>query len=123
APAERPRVDRYELLELVAKGGMGEVWLARGLGHAGFEKPVAVKLLPPELLGNRQRVKRFEDEARIAARLVHPYIVPVFDFHRTGQMLLLAMEYVEGVSLRHVLRRVRDLGSALPLTLVTRIGQ
>ena len=55
-PVVPERVDRYELLELVARGGMGEVWLARGIGHAGFEKPVAVKLLPPELLGNRQRV-------------------------------------------------------------------
>jgi len=96
----------YELGERLGAGGMGEVYLARHVGIAGFRRLVAVKRLKrrglagalPEVL-----IERFVDEARIAALLVHPNIVSVYDFGRDGDGFYLVMEYVDGGSLASVL--------------------
>ena len=102
-PAETPRVlsGRYELSQLVARGGMAEVHRARD--HL-LDRPVAVKILFPELSVDRSFVERFRREAQAAANLSHPNIVPVFDWGEDGGTYFIVMELVDGRALSSILR-------------------
>ena len=91
---------------------MGEVYLARQDGPAGFQKWVAVKRIQSHLAEDAAFEDLFLNEARLAARLSHPHIVQIFELGRTANTYFLAMEYVDGISLKALLRR-RD-GTALP---------
>ncbi|MDQ1466300.1 MAG: eukaryotic-like serine/threonine-protein kinase [Actinomycetota bacterium] len=86
---------RYELLELIGRGGMSEVWAAHD--HR-LRRAVAVKLLPPELAALPGPRRRFEAEARAAARLNHPHVVAVFDFGDEGRPFIV-MERLDGRTL------------------------
>ncbi|MHB1845179.1 MAG: serine/threonine protein kinase, partial [Deltaproteobacteria bacterium] len=96
---------KYQLLHKLASGGMGEVWLARQSGPAGFDRFVAVKRLLPNLAENNEFVQMFLDEARLVARLNHPNICQVFEFGCEKGSYYLAMEYMHGESLGSVLER------------------
>ncbi len=93
--------DRYELTQHIARGGMAEVYRAqdRLLG-----RPVALKVLFPELSVDRSFVERFRREAQAAANLSHPNIVPVFDWGEDQGTYFIVMEYVDGRPLSSVLR-------------------
>ncbi len=106
---------KYRLRRLIARGGMAEVFHAEMLGPSGFLKPVCLKRVRPEFSDNAEFVQMFESEARIAATLQHPNIVQVFDFDRHEGQLFLAMEFVDGLDLRHVLSRAHHLGLRLSL--------
>jgi serine/threonine-protein kinase len=106
---------RYRLESLIARGGMAEVFRASILGPSGFRKPVCIKRIRPELGDDPEFVEMFEREARIAALLTHPNIVQVFDFDRHEGRLFLAMELVEGLDLRDVVKDVRALGLRVPV--------
>ncbi len=93
---------RYELLRPLARGGMGEVYLARRRA-AGVEKWLVVKRMRPERAGDSRFLDLFMREARLSMSLTHQNIVPVFDFGRIDDQVFLAMERVEG----------KDLGSSL----------
>src|SRR5215475_14112744 len=93
---------RYELLRPLARGGMGEVYLARRRA-AGVEKWLVVKRMRPERAGDARFLDLFVREARLSMSLAHQNIVPVFDFGRIDDQVFLAMERVEG----------KDLGSCL----------
>ena len=69
------RFGKYDLLALLATGGMAEIWLARISGTAGFEKLVVIKRLLDQLAVNPEYVEMFLDEARINARLSHSNVV------------------------------------------------
>ncbi|MCU0662688.1 MAG: protein kinase [Myxococcota bacterium] len=112
------RWGKYELVSLIAKGGMAEVFRAEQLGPAGFVRPVCLKCVRSEYSSDPQFVSMFEAEARIAATLQHPNIVHVSDFDRHEGRLFLVMELVDGWDLRHILARTRQLGLALPLGVV-----
>ena len=79
------RLDKYNLIALLARGGMGNVYLASSLGTAGFSKLfTSVKELKPELVGDEMFLKMFLDEARLSARLAHPNIVQTFEVGSEG---------------------------------------
>ncbi|TMQ21709.1 MAG: serine/threonine protein kinase [Deltaproteobacteria bacterium] len=106
-PSTAHRLGPYEIGEPIGAGGMGEVYLARHVGIAGFHRRVAVKRLrsPPagaQAGAAEAQIERFVDEARIAALLVHPSIVAVYDFGRDDDGFYLVMEYVDGASLASV---------------------
>jgi len=90
---------QYQLLERIAAGGMGEVYLARITRGKAFQKVVAVKKILPELTAKPTFMVQFENEARFAARLNHANIVSVYDYGARGDEAFLAMEYVDGVDL------------------------
>ncbi len=113
---------RYRLEARLASGGMGEVYLARMQGAAGFEKKVVIKRILPHLAESDEFVERFLDEGRIVEKLTHQNIVQVLDMGLADGQPYLAMEYVDGLDLRTLLQRVREAGAdALPVPLVVHI--
>ncbi len=102
-PVDTPRIysGRYELTHLIARGGMAQVYRAM---DRQLERPVALKVLFPELSVDRTFVERFRREAQAAANLSHPNIVPVFDWGEDDGSYFIVMEYVEGRPLSAVLR-------------------
>ncbi|MFN2608065.1 MAG: Stk1 family PASTA domain-containing Ser/Thr kinase [Acidimicrobiales bacterium] len=92
---------RYQIDRLLARGGMAEVYLARDLL---LDRPVALKVLFPEFSGDRSFVERFRREARAAANLNHPNIVSIYDWGEEAGTYFIVMEYVEGRTLRDVIR-------------------
>jgi tRNA A-37 threonylcarbamoyl transferase component Bud32 len=106
---------RYTLLELIAVGGMAEIYRARQSAMAGFEKVVVVKRLRPELVADQRMVDMFLDEARISALLNHPNIVHVHDVGEHDGAPFIAMELIEGEELTQLCRRGLAHGKFLPL--------
>jgi Protein kinase domain len=102
---ERGLADRYRIERELGRGGMATVYLARDLRHG---RSVALKVLRPEL-GASLGPERFQREIRLAARLSHPHILPVFDSGDAHGRLWYSMPYVEGESLRHRLAREPQL--------------
>src|SRR5271163_3133645 len=90
----------YEIVAALGAGGMGEVYRAR---DTRLERTVAIKLLPAEFSANKGRLQRFEQEARSASALNHPNIVTIYELGEDGVTHYIAMELVEGKTLREVL--------------------
>lgn len=109
------KLGRYELLRRLALGGMGEIYLARARGAAGFEKSVIIKTILPHLAEEEEFVTKFLDEGRIVVQLTHGNIVPVFDMGQDDGEYFIAMEYVHGLDLRDLLRRLKARNAELPL--------
>lgn len=118
---QAPMLARYEILGRLATGGMAEVWLARSKGMAGFEKLVVIKTILPQLAQNPQFVSMFVNEGRLAAMLSHPNCVQIFDLGQEGDVLYIAMEYLEGFSLARVLKRAKTHNVKLRDPIVARI--
>jgi beta-lactam-binding protein with PASTA domain/predicted Ser/Thr protein kinase len=93
---------RYQIVRHLARGGMAEVYLARDLL---LDRPVALKVLFPEFASDRSFVERFRREARSAANLNHPNIVSIYDWGEEDGTYFIVMEYVDGLTLRDVIRR------------------
>lgn len=100
-PAPRVFSERYELNHLIARGGMAEVYRAH---DRLLDRPVALKVLFPELSVDRTFVDRFRREARAAANLSHRNIVPVFDWGEDSSTYFIVMEFVDGRPLSSVLK-------------------
>ncbi len=93
-------IGKYDILALLARGGMAEVFLGRTTGEGGFEKLVAVKRIHPVFASDQDFVEMFMDEARISATLHNSNIGQVFDFGKIGSTYYIAMEYIQGLSLK-----------------------
>jgi len=93
---------RYQIVRHLARGGMAEVYLARDLL---LDRPVALKVLFPEFASDRSFVERFRREARAAANLNHPNIVSIYDWGEEDGTYFIVMEYVDGLTLRDLIRR------------------
>lgn len=118
----RQRVDRYELMGEIASGGMATVYLARLTGMGGFQRFVAMKRLHPHLAGEKEFVEMFLDEARIAARIHHPNVVPILEVGASQVGYYLVMEYIEGDTLARLLARAASSGKKLPVSIALRIA-
>jgi len=99
---------RYQLLCVVAQGGMGAVWAARMRGEHGFERKVAIKTILPQHAQETRFRKMFLDEARLASRIIHANVVQVLDLAEQDGVLYHAMEWVEGDSLRALITQVEE---------------
>ena len=120
--AGRQRVDRYELVGEIASGGMATVYLARLTGVGGFQRFVAIKRLHPHLASEKEFVEMFLDEARIAARIHHPNVVPILEVGASAVGYYLVMEYIEGDTLARLLARAATRGKRLPVGIALRIA-
>ncbi len=114
-PDSGSRVGRYELLEKIGAGGMGEVFRAR---DHDLHRDVAIKFLPERFASNAERLARFAQEARTASSLNHPNIVTIHEIGNREGCPYIVMEYVDGETLRRSLQR----GKLLPAKQVLGIG-
>ncbi|MEO5952065.1 MAG: protein kinase [Chloroflexia bacterium] len=108
------RLGKYQIESLIGRGGMAAVYRAH---DTALNRSVAIKVLEPALAIDPNAVERFKREAVTAANLEHPSIVRVYDVEQSGSMHYIAMRYVQGTTLRDILR---DNG-ALPLDVALRI--
>ncbi len=115
-------LDRYELIAELASGGMATVYLARLAGVGGFQRLVAVKRLHPHLNEEPEFVQMFLDEARLAASIHHPHVVPILEVGTSAAGYYVVMEYIEGDTLAKLVSRHRASGSGLPAPIVMRIA-
>ena len=99
------KLGRYEILSQIGKGGMGEVYLAK---DPKLDRRVALKVLPAELAVSRERMLRFVQEARAAAALNHPNVAHIYEIGEQDGLNFIAMEYVEGKTLREKIHYERS---------------
>jgi hypothetical protein len=97
---------RYMLLDRIGEGGMAEVFTAVSFGSSGFRRSFVIKRLRPEMASSPMAVAHFIDEANLASTLVHPNVVPVFDFGEVGGSYFLAQEYIVGRDLGRLTRKM-----------------
>jgi serine/threonine-protein kinase len=115
------RIDRYELHDVIASGGMATVHLGRLLGPAGFGRTVAIKRLHPHLAKEPEFAAMLTDEARVASRIGHPNIVPVLDAVASRGELFLVMEYVPGLTLAELMKNAAGSGESVPVSIACAI--
>ncbi|HXL80737.1 MAG TPA: protein kinase [Pyrinomonadaceae bacterium] len=92
---------RYEVRSLLGAGGMGEVYLAR---DKQLDRAVALKILPPDLVSNPDRMRRFVQEAKAAATLNHPHIAHIYEIGQAEDINFIAMEFIEGQTLKDMIQ-------------------
>src|SRR6266567_123329 len=99
------KLGRYEIRSKLGAGGMGEVYLAE---DTRLHRKVAIKLLPSELAANKDRMRRFEQEAQAAAALNHPNIAHIYEIGEHDGTNFIAMEFVDGVTLREEIHQEKS---------------
>src|SRR5215475_8091806 len=109
------RLGPFEVIDPIGAGGMGEVYRAR---DGRLARNVAIKVLPAALSADADRLQRFEQESRAASALNHPNIVTIYELGREGTSHYIAMELVEGKTVRELLtagslsmRRILELAA------------
>lgn len=105
---------KYTILERIGVGGMSEVFLAKTEGIEGFERKVALKRIFPDLTMHEEFVRSFIHEARIGGMLYHHNVVQTLDFGKVNGVYFIALEYIEGSHLGHILNKCREKGQLLP---------
>jgi serine/threonine protein kinase len=100
--APNTRLDHYEIRSLLGKGGMGEVYPAEDVR---LRRKVALKILPAAVASNRDRMRRFEQEATAAAALNHPHIAHVYEIGESESTHYIAIEHIDGDTLRDKIHR------------------
>jgi serine/threonine-protein kinase len=113
-------VGRYAIFDEVASGGMATVFLGRLMGAGGFARTVAIKRLHPQFAKDPEFVAMFLDEARLAARIQHPNVVPTLDVVASKGELFLVMEYVRGEALSRLARAAKARDERVPTAVVLR---
>lgn len=114
-------VGGYQITQLLAAGGMAEIYLARKVGPGGFEKRVVLKRIAKKLLGDREIEAMFLDEARVQALLDHPHVVQIHDMGVDKGSYWIAMEFVSGATLRWVVDNANAVGRPIPMSHAMRI--
>lgn len=112
--------NRYLLVTLVARGGMGEVWSAQDIV---LDRRVAVKVLLPNFAGDPGFAARFRAEARAMAALSHPGIIEIYDYGQQGELAYLVMQFVDGESLVSLIRRSGPLAPERAMRLVIQAAE
>ena len=115
---DQRQVAGFELFEKLSSGAMGTVYKAR---HLRLNKVVALKLLNPDFVGDESYVARFLLEAQAAASLNHPNVVQAYDVGQTGNVHFLAMEFVEGKTLKDLIHRRGSLEESAAVEIVLQI--
>jgi serine/threonine-protein kinase len=101
---------RYRLIDQISKGGMSDIFLGKISSVAGFQKPLVIKKLLPQYANKPRYVRRFINEARTLSRLNHSNIVQVTDMGVIDSEYYIAMEYVEGRNVAHIISKAAKTG-------------
>jgi len=116
------QLGKYQTVRPIASGGMAAVYLGKAVGVGGFERFVAIKVMHPHIAHERDYVEMFLDEARLAARIRHPNVVPVIDVEKDAEGVpFIVMEFIEGPTLGQMLKLMRRHQDALPIDIALRI--
>ncbi|HVK87684.1 MAG TPA: serine/threonine-protein kinase [Kofleriaceae bacterium] len=118
----RREFGRYRTDTLLARGGMGEVYLGSIAGAHGFARRVVIKVISGDLVTNERYAMMFVDEARIAAQLHHPNIVQTLDFDVSDGGVFLVTEYVAGLDMRALLKARQPPSYALATTIIAELA-
>src|SRR5262249_34266310 len=118
--AETVQIGNYTVQSSIGEGGMGIVYHAI---QTGLNRPVALKILRPNVIGDQTNLFRFQREMRIASRLNHPNLVRVLDAGAADGVLYIAMELVDGEPLDRILREHQRLRWPLALAICTRVAE
>lgn len=113
------RIRDYEIVRLIGSGGMGEVWLAH---ETMLDREVAIKRLNFELTRDPQFAARFQNEARIQAKLNHPNIVGMYNFFAEAGQFYMVLEYAPGITLRELIDRTGPIPEQRTLGILNQIG-
>ncbi len=108
---------KYLLLDRISVGGMAEVFKAKSYGVEGFEKIIAIKRILPTMGEDRDFIKMFIDEAKIAGQLAHANICQIFELGRIDGAHFIAMEYIWGKDLLQIQNRLRKLKQPMPISM------
>jgi serine/threonine protein kinase len=106
---------KYFLLERINIGGMAEVFRAKAFGVEGFERLVAVKRILPSIAEDKEFIRMFIEEAKLAVQLNHANVAQIFDLGVVDGSYYIALEHVHGRDLRGIFERCRQIGEAMPV--------
>ena len=106
---------KYYLLERINVGGMAEVFRAKAFGVEGFERLVAVKRILPNIAEDKEFIRMFIEEAKLAVQLNHANIAQIFDLGVVDGSYYIALEHVHGRDVRGIFDRCRQVGEAMPV--------
>ena len=109
----------YEILAELGRGGMATVFLAHDIA---LGRKVAIKVMSPQLFSGEGMAERFKREARTAAQLSHPHIIPIYSVQESGELLFFVMKFIEGRPLDSIIREVGPLPIAMVRTILTQVG-
>ncbi len=98
-------LSHYRIVSKIGEGGMGEVYLAQ---DTRLDRKVALKILPADLAANQDRMRRFVQEAKAAAALNHPNIAHIYEISESDGVNFIAMEFIDGVTLREKIHQERS---------------
>ena len=112
----------FRLVRKIAEGGMATVYEAHALGPSDFSKRIALKVIHPQYAREREWLQLFLDEARLSANLSHGNIVQIFQLGEVAGDYFIAMEFIQGPTLRSVIDRHRELGERMPPTLAAYVA-
>lgn len=115
-----PDIKNYKLIEEIGRGGMATVYKA---WQPSLSRTVALKVLPPYFAHDEELLMRFRHEARAVAKLRHPHIVQVFDFHQEDDWFYLAMEFIGGGSLQDTLGREGRLSRKAAIGIAVQVAE
>ena len=104
----------YDILGLIARGGMAEIYKAKKKGVKGFEKIIAIKKILSGYGEDDKYIEMLVDEAKIAAELSHPNIVQIYDLGKKDDYYFIAMEYIQGKDLRLIFKKLTEINKWIP---------
>ena len=111
----------FRLVNKVAEGGMATVYEAEQLGPEGFTKRIALKVIHPHYAKRSEFLRLFIDEAKLSANLMHGNVVQIYQLGEVGGEYFIAMEFIQGPTLRSVIDRHYELGTPIPSALAAYI--
>jgi serine/threonine protein kinase len=109
----------YEILTELGRGGMATVFLAHDIA---LGRKVAIKVMSPALFSGEGMAERFKREARTAAQLSHPHIIPIYSVQESGDLLFFVMKFIEGRPLDSIIREVGPLPIPMVRTILMQVG-
>ena len=113
-------VGDYDILAELGRGGMATVYLAHDLA---LDRKVAIKVMSPHLLEGEGMVERFKLEARTAAQLSHPHVIPIYAVKETESVLFFVMKFIEGRALDSIIKQIGPLPIPMVKDILTKVGQ
>lgn len=114
-PFEPKPFGKYFLTDKLAIGGMAEIYKAKTFGVDGFEKQLAIKKILPHLSADKEFIAMLTDEAKLVVRLSHTNIVQIYDLGKVGDDYYISMEFIDGINLRELINRGKEIGETIPV--------